>query len=172
MKWPIPIFVSTFVFWNRSWRTTRGAYKAVWQTIERHWRAFVGTHIHEELCREWVYAAAETGRLPFLPQRVGSHWSATEQIDVVAINWDEAVVLYGECRWKHNSSLNEREVKKLFQQAEPIQLTTRSGNPLTRQYVFFSREGFTGPAQALAQSAGAILVDLAYLDDVLADALR
>lgn len=27
----------------------RGAYKAVWQTIERHWRAFVGTHTFEEL---------------------------------------------------------------------------------------------------------------------------
>jgi uncharacterized protein len=34
----------------------RGAYKAVWQTVERHWRAFVGTHTYEELCREWVYA--------------------------------------------------------------------------------------------------------------------
>jgi hypothetical protein len=60
----------------------------------------------------------------------------------------------------------------LFRQAEQIQLTTRSGNPLTRQYVFFSRAGFTEPAQALAQSEGAILVDLAYLDEVLADALR
>ena len=150
----------------------RGAYKAVWQTIERHWRAFVGTHTYEELCREWVYAAAETGRLPFLPQRVGSHWSASEQIDVVAVNWDEAIVLYGECKWKRNSSLNEREVRKLFQQAEQIQLTTRSGNPLARQYVFFSRAGFTEPAQALARTEGAILVDLAYLDEVLAETIR
>ncbi len=29
-----------------------GAYKAIWQTIERQWRAFVGTHTFEELCRE------------------------------------------------------------------------------------------------------------------------
>lgn len=150
----------------------RGAYQAVWQTIERHWRAFVGTHTFEELCREWVYAAAETGRLPFLPQRVGSHWSASEQIDVVAINWDEGIVLYGECKWKHNSSLNEGEVRKLFQQAAQIQLTTRSGNPLERQYVFFSRAGFTEPAQVLAGSKGAILVDLAHLDEALAEVIR
>ena len=150
----------------------RGAYQAVWQTIERHWRAFVGTHTFEELCREWVYAAAETGRLSFLPQRVGSHWSATEQIDVVAVNWDEAIVLYGECKWKLDSSLNEREVRKLFQRTEKMQLTTRSGNPFTRQYVFFSRTGFTEPARALAKSKNAILVDLAYLDEVLADAIR
>ncbi|HIE56205.1 MAG TPA: ATP-binding protein [Chromatiaceae bacterium] len=151
---------------------TRGAYQAVWQTIERHWRAFVGTHTFEELCREWVYTAAETGRLSFLPQRVGSHWSATEQIDVVAVNWDEAIVLYGECKWKRDSSINEREVRKLFQRAEQIQLATRSGNPFIRQYVFFSRTGFTEPARALAKSKNAILVDLIYLDAVLADAIR
>lgn len=60
----------------------RGAYQAVWQTIERHWRAFVGSHTFEELCREWVYTAAETNRLSFLPQHVGSHWRATEQIEL------------------------------------------------------------------------------------------
>ena len=138
----------------------------------RHWRAFVGTHTFEELCQEWVYAAAETGRLSFLPQQVGSHWRAAEQIDVVAVNWDEAIVLYGECKWKLDSSLNEREVRKLFQRTEKIQLSTRSGNPLARQYVFFSRTGFTEPARALAKSENAILVDLAYLDAVLADAIR
>src|SRR3989304_2200707 len=50
----------------------RGAYTSVWKTIERHWRAFVGTHTFEELCREWVYAAAEAGGVPFFPHRVGS----------------------------------------------------------------------------------------------------
>lgn len=150
----------------------RGANKAVWRTIERHWRAFVGTHTFEELCREWVYAAAETDRLSFLPQRVGSHWSTTEQIDVVAVNWDEATVLYGECKWKKNSALNEGEVKKLFQKAEQINLTTRSGNPLTKQYIFFSRAGFTEPARELARTRNALLVDLPYLDEVLADVIR
>jgi hypothetical protein len=139
---------------------------------ERHWRAFVGTHTFEELCREWVYAAAETGRLSFLPQRVGSHWRATEQIDVVAVNWDEGVVLYGECKWKRDNPLNEAEVKKLLKRTEQIRLTTRSGNLLQRQHVFFSRSGFSDPARALAQAEGAILVDLAYLDEVLAAAVR
>ena len=125
-----------------------------------------------ELCREWVYAAAETGRLPFLPQQVGSHWHSTEQIDMVAVNWDEAAVLYGECKWKRNSDLNEREVKKLLRQTEKIQLTTRSGNPFTPHYIFFSRTGFTQSAQALARAEGAILVDLDYLDKVLAEAIR
>lgn len=150
----------------------RGAYKSVWGTIERHWRSFVGTHTYEELCREWVYVAAETGRLPFLPQRVGSHWSSTEQIDIVAINWDEASTLFGECKWKRESALNEGEVKKLIERAEQVPLSTRSGNPFKRYYVFFSRSGFTDPARELAASQGAILVDLPLLDEVLAEARR
>lgn len=91
----------------------RDLHAAVWETIERHWRAFIGTHIFEEFCREWIYAAIKTDHLPFIPQRVGSHWSATEQIDVVAINWDEAAVLYGECKWKRDSALNRKEVEKI-----------------------------------------------------------
>lgn len=150
----------------------RGAYSSVWRTIERHWRAFVGATTFEELCREWVYAAAEMGQLPFLPQRVGSHWSATEQIDVVAVNWDEAGVLYGECKWRRESALNEGEVKKLFLRAERVQLTTRSGRPLQPHYLFFSRAGFTGPAQDLAASRQSILVDLHSLDEVLAQVIR
>lgn len=103
---------------------------------------------------------------------MGSHWRSTEQIDVVAVNWDEAIVLYGECKWKLDSSLNEREVRKLFQRAEQMRLVTRNGNPLTLHYVFFSRAGFTEPARALAKSKNAILVDLTYLDEVLAEAIR
>lgn len=150
----------------------RGAYQAVWQTIERHWRAYVGTHTFEELCREWVYVAAELGQLPFLPQQVGCHWSATEQIDVVGINWDEAAVLFGECKWKKESSLSEREVEKLFEQADQVQLATRSGNSFRRHYLFFSRSGFTVPARERAAERGAILVDLQRLDEVLAQAVR
>jgi hypothetical protein len=150
----------------------RGAYSSVWKTIERHWRAFVGTHTFEELCREWIYAAAEAGWLTFLPQNIGAHWGANEQIDVVAVNWDEALVLFGECKWKRASSLNEAEVRKLFERAEQVQLTTRSGKPLERQYIFFSRAGFTEPAQALARSRNAMLVDLPMLDQGLARVVR
>lgn len=151
---------------------TRGAYQAVWKTIERHWRAFVGAYTFEELCREWIYVAAETRRLPFMPQRVGSHWSPTEQIDVVAINWDEADALFGECKWKRSSRLNEREIKKLVERSEQVELSTRSGNPFRRHYVLFAREGFTPPARALAAEIQAVLVDLPFLDEVLADAVR
>ena len=115
----------------------RGATQSVWSSIERHWRAFVGTHTFEELCQEWVYAAAEQGELDFLPQRVGSHWSSHEQIDVVAIHWDEAIVLYGECKWKQNRPLGEADVRKLIARAGQVDLKSQRGNPFTTRYAFF-----------------------------------
>jgi len=150
----------------------RGSYRAVWSTIERHWRAFVGTHTFEELCREWVYVAAEMGQIPFLPQVVGSHWSRTEQIDVVAINWDDAVVLYGECKWKRQSKFTRSDAEKLVDQSEKVDLKTRSGRPFQLYYVFFSRSGFTQSAVEYANEINAILVDLETLDDTLRKAIR
>jgi AAA+ ATPase superfamily predicted ATPase len=150
----------------------RGAYQAVWQTIEQHWRAFIGTHTFEELCREWVYVAAEIGKLPFLPQVVGSHWSKTEQIDVVAINWDQAAVLYGECKWRRATALELSEVEKLVEHSDQIGLETRSGNPLRSYYVFFSRAGFTPAALTRISELNALAVDLPALDSVLAQAVR
>ena len=150
----------------------RGAYQAVWKTIELHWRAFIGTHTFEELCREWVYVAAEIGELPFLPQVVGSHWSKSEQIDVVAINWDEGQVLYGECKWKCDSAFNLTEVEKLLQRSTQIALETGSGHPFEAHYIFFSRSGFTKPARDRAHEIDATLVDLDILDSVMAQAIR
>lgn len=150
----------------------RGSYRAVWNTIEQHWRAFVGTYTFEELCREWVYVAAEIGQLSFLPQTVGSHWSKSEQIDLVAINWDEATVLFGECKWKRTSVFSLAETQKLVSRAAQISLATQSGRPFTSQYIFFSRSGFSPPAQTYAEEVGAQLVDLTELDRVLGQASR
>lgn len=150
----------------------RGAYAAVWRTIEQHWRAFVGTHTFEELCREWVYVAAETGQIPFLPQRVGSHWSKTEQLDVVAVNWDEGQVLYGECKWKRSSTFGAGDVQKLVARAEQVNLKTRSGRPMKIHYALFSRSGFSPSATGAARALNAHLVDLPTLDTMLAQAVR
>jgi uncharacterized protein len=49
---------------------TRGAYKAVWQTIERHWRAFVGTHTFEEVV-PGVGLCRRRNRSPALPTAAG-----------------------------------------------------------------------------------------------------
>jgi AAA+ ATPase superfamily predicted ATPase len=52
-------------------------------------RAFVGMTAFEELSRQWVTEQGRAGKLPQATQAVGSHWSRTVQVDVVAVNWTE-----------------------------------------------------------------------------------
>jgi len=67
--------------------------------ISRHLIDFIGTYTWEELCREWVLRAGALGRLPFMPDEVGSGWNRTVQIDVVGMNTMEKTLIFGECKW-------------------------------------------------------------------------
>lgn len=67
--------------------------------IQRHLPDFIGTHTWEELCRDWLLLAAAHGRLPFLPDQVGSLWTRDLQIDVVGYNPMEKTLILGECKW-------------------------------------------------------------------------
>lgn len=62
-------------------------------------RAFVGMTAFEDLCREWMLVKARAGKLPMVPEVVGSHWSTDAQLDVVAVNWHDNTILLGECKW-------------------------------------------------------------------------
>ncbi|MCZ7543342.1 MAG: DUF234 domain-containing protein [Anaerolineae bacterium] len=50
----------------------------------------------EDLSRKWTAQAGRGGRPPFDSEVVGMHWSRRMQVDVVAANWRERVVLLGE----------------------------------------------------------------------------
>jgi uncharacterized protein len=67
--------------------------------IESNLRAFVGSTAWEELARTWVEQQRATDALGFAPQTIGSHWSRSAQIDVIAINWQTHDILLGECKW-------------------------------------------------------------------------
>ena len=71
----------------------------LWDLIGEELRAFIGATASGDLSREWVLAKARAGRLPFLPEGVGSHWGKGVQVDVAAVNWREHTILLGECRW-------------------------------------------------------------------------
>ena len=58
----------------------------LWKRISDQFRAFVGMTAFKDLCREWVLAKARAGKLPLIPEVVGSHWSANVQVDMVAVN--------------------------------------------------------------------------------------
>jgi AAA+ ATPase superfamily predicted ATPase len=131
----------------------------LWQRIRDRFRAFVGLTAFEELCREWTLARARAGRLPFLPEIVGSHWSKDAQVDIVAINWRDKAILLGECKWG-TDPVGRSVVRELVGKAPRVV----PGEDWQVFYTLFSRAGLTDAARAEAEPISAQLVDLERLD--------
>ena len=144
---------------------------AVWADVREQLRAFVGLTAFEELGRAWVLAQAQRGRLPFVPEDVGSHWAADVQVDVAAISWREKAILLGECKWG-TAAVGRAVVRELVEAKTPKVLAAlpERGAGWTVHYALFARAGFTEAARAEAWSVGAWLVDLATLDADLREA--
>ena len=142
----------------------QGLHDWLWQLIEEQLQSFTGTYSFEELCREWILIQAKAGKLPFVPERVGSHWAPDAQIDVVAINWRLRQILLGQANWTENS-INRKIVRDLI--AKTPLVVPGEGLNWQVHYAFFSRSGFTAAAVAEARAYKAILVDLEGLGKVL-----
>jgi AAA+ ATPase superfamily predicted ATPase len=139
----------------------------LWERISQQFRAFIGVTVFEELCREWTLTQARTGRLPFAPELVGSHWAREAQIDVVAINWQDQAILLGECKWGANP-VGRAIIRELVNKA-PLVVPAKDWQT---DYLFFARAGFTEAAQAEAKAVKAQLIDLAQLEADLRRALE
>jgi hypothetical protein len=139
--------------------------RLLWERMSEQFRAFVGETAFEELCRSWTLAQARAGRLPFVPDIVGSHWAQDVQVDVVALNWREQAILLGECKWGVDA-VGRSVVRELVEEKTPkvLQALPDGGEGWTIHHALFARAGFTDAAQAEAQTHKATLVELAALD--------
>ncbi len=147
--------------------------------ITRHLNDFIGMHTWEELCREWTLRAGARGVLPYLPDKVGSTWNNTAQVDVAGINSMERTLLLGECKWLQ-SPVDRRPLAELVEQ-RAAQVIPKKGR--WRVYFLgFSRSGWSSsaleyqaeieatlPEGANWRSAGMRLLDLAQVDHDLAE---
>lgn len=137
----------------------------VFNKVKQELRAFVGQTIFEELAHTWVIQQGKAGKLPFVPDIVGSHWSHRVQIDVVAANWQARQLLLGECKWGHQP-VNRQVVRELIERK-----TTRvkrdlsdEGDAWQLHYAIFSRAGFTEAAVEELTKHNGMAVDLALLN--------
>jgi len=58
------------------------------------------------------------GRVPFVPELIGSHWAQAVQLDVVALNWRERALLLGECTWGVDA-VGRSVVRELVEEKTP-----------------------------------------------------
>jgi hypothetical protein len=140
--------------------------------VQQELRAFVGQTAFEELAQQWVRQQAKRGALPFIPERIGSHWSRSVQIDVVGINWQTYQLLLGECKWGEQP-VDKGTVCELLEKRGPRVIKNMGIDEKSWQitYLFFARSGFTLAAQRYGQERGIQLVDLVQMMAVLDKAM-
>ncbi len=139
-----------------------GLTQQAWQNIREHLPEFVGAHVFEELCREWVLRQGDAGRLPLAPRRVGAFWGGGKpQIDVVAVNEDDHAILLGECRWTAEP-MREPDVGEFLKRAEQVVPSPAEEWRVT--YALFSRSGFTDEARRAAAGYACLCLSLDEID--------
>lgn len=142
------------------------AFEPDWVTrqVQQGLRAFVGQTAFEDLAQQWVAQQGRTGQIDFRPDVVGSHWSRTAQVNVVAVNWQERAILLGECKWG-TEAVGKDVLRELVEIKTPrvLKELPDGGQGWRVRHALFARAGFTDAAQAAAQTEAAMLVDLAAL---------
>jgi AAA+ ATPase superfamily predicted ATPase len=111
----------------------------------------------EEAAREFIADKAREGKLPFLPERIGSWWSRAGELDVLAISSSERSALVGECNW----SVNPVGINILEDLKSCAAKMTQESNIDHIYYVLFSRRGFTNAlkVKATREEIGLFTVD-------------
>ncbi len=112
--------------------------------VRQELRAFIGQTTFEELARQWVQIQSKQGKLSFTPERIGSHWDKSVQVDVVAINWHTHQILLGECKWGRQA-VGKGVIDELVESKTPKVLKSlpKNGAGWQVEYAFFARVGFT-----------------------------
>ena len=145
----------------------RGYQEAAAAKINAELRPFLGEYVFEELCREWVWAAAMAGEVDFVPEVVGSYWrtyrGTAVQLDVVAAAPREKRLLIGEAKWGRDR-LGRRLLTDLIQRSRRMPQVTEGWNT---QYALFARAGFTDALAEEANARDALLISLEQLEETL-----
>jgi hypothetical protein len=136
--------------------------------MRKNLRGFVGSTAFEELARQWVIARGQAGKLAFMPEAVGSHWSRRVQVDVVAINRTTRDILLGECKWG-DDAVSREIILDLIENKAPIVLKDiwDGKSDWKVHYAVFARRGFTQAAKNEMQKYGGQLIDLKMIDQTL-----
>lgn len=120
---------------------------------------FVAT-VFEEAAQMYVARLAQTGKLTFIPERIGGWWNRDAEIDVLAISQTERVALVGECKW----SVKPIGINVLDELKQKAKVLFRNSDIQKVQYVLFSRLGFTPALKEQAHTEG---IELYTIEDLV-----
>lgn len=145
----------------------RGYQDAATEKIYAELRPFLGQYVFEELCREWVWAAAMAGQLDFVPETVGSYWRTYRgqgvQLDVVAAAPRQKKLFIGEAKWGRRT-LSRNVLTDLIKRSQRMPQVAEGW---TTHYALFTREEFTDALWQEAQERDVRLISAAQIEQTL-----
>ena len=140
-----------FVLPNRSLIESGNADLVYDQIIAPNLSHYMGG-IFEDVCRQYVSLYWKE-KLEVAPRRVGAHWGADSEIDVLTENIDGSH-WFGECKW-WEATVGENVLNHLIENAMKVP------DPWQRhlRYILFSANGFTDALRQRAEKEEVVLVD-------------
>ena len=124
----------------------------VWQEkISPAFDYYVSRH-----CKKIIMDALETmaGTLPFDYERLGRYWDKNIEIDIMALDGEEKIVLLGEIKWQKRP-VGIGVLGELKEKAKRLKLLSDS----RKHFLLISKSGFTRSLQEMADGS-VLLLDL------------
>jgi len=111
--------------------------------------------IFEEVCRQFLWQIGLAGELPFLPLRIGGWWRAGEELDIVVVGQEDALLV--ECKWTRRP-VGLNLLRDLERRAEIVRRDLDDRRIL---YGLCARSGFTSQVEEeAARRSDLFLFDL------------
>lgn len=115
--------------------------------LEKIKKSFVRSHtafVYEDVCREELAAREE---LPCHFSKIGRYWDKNTEIDIVAVNDEESVILFGECKYWSDCV----DVDVFYQLQEKAGRVPWRKGSRKELYCIFSMSGFSPRLLELAR---------------------
>lgn len=122
----------------------------VMDIVKRDFDTYIG-QAFEPIAREYL-----THSMPELGfDRIGAFWDSQQEIDIVGINEEKRLILFGECKWT-DKPVDEDVFFALLQKKERVLWHKKERK---ESFCICSKKGFTKQMKKLARERGVLLVD-------------
>ncbi|MGB9813726.1 MAG: ATP-binding protein [Thermovenabulum sp.] len=91
----------------------------------------------KDICRQFLLF-----KFPFILPKIGKWWDSDEEIDIVGINPEEKICLFGECKF-NNNPLSLELFFKLKEKAKKVKINGKNNENYKIHYSLFSKSGFS-----------------------------
>lgn len=112
------------------------------------------SYVFEDVCQQYLRKQNRKKDLPFYFTKLGRWWNKTDEIDIMATDYQQTQFILGECKYKR-SVVDVKDIKHFLEK--------KVAQDKKIFYYFFSKSGYTNQAVVYAKEHDVRLVTLSEL---------